>query len=248
VTRSQVDNAQVRDGPAGPWSHPVEPDARVRVLRIPGVSRSRGPVRRHGREAVITFRISFTTVSNALTASPGTGISSFPGCPSLSQPPPGPAQTPGSGRQGTAPAAVPWPGLSCGDRGTRCAHSYTEATQATGTAGTEPQQPQQRHSSRGAGNDWRKRRRAPPGGRAVPARTVRPWGGRPVPSLSVAYPQSALVCDHQYRFPGYWRRIRYRYPLQRQPSRITTYAEGSEKGLSLTCLLRGRSFSLSKTP
>ena len=27
-----------------------------------------------------------------------------------------------------------------------------------------------------------KRRRAPPGGRAAPARTVRPWGGRPAPS------------------------------------------------------------------
>src|SRR5689334_18897324 len=91
----------------------------------------------------------------------------------------------------------------------------------------------------GAGNDCRrKRRRAPPGGRAVPARTVRPWGGRPVLSFSVAYPQSALVCDHQRRFSCYWRRIRYRYPLQRQPNRITTYAEGSEKGLSLTCLLR----------
>jgi hypothetical protein len=28
-----------------------------------------------------------------------------------------------------------------------------------------------------------KRRRAPPGGRVAPARTVRPWGGRPAPSL-----------------------------------------------------------------
>jgi len=129
----------------------------------------------------------------------------------------------------------------------RCAHPYTDATEATGTTGTKPHQPQQRHSSRGAGNDCKKRRRAPPGGRAVPARTVRPWGGRPVPSLSVAYPQSALVCDHQYRFPGYWRRIRYRYPLQRQPNRITTYAEGSEKGLSLTLLAPWQEFSLSKT-
>ena len=30
-----------------------------------------------------------------------------------------------------------------------------------------------------------KRRRAPPGGRAAPARTVRPWGGRPTPSYLV---------------------------------------------------------------
>ncbi len=34
-----------------------------------------------------------------------------------------------------------------------------------------------------SGTRVRKRRRAPPGGRAAPARTVRPWGGRPVPSL-----------------------------------------------------------------
>ena len=30
-----------------------------------------------------------------------------------------------------------------------------------------------------------KRRRAPPGGRAAPARTVRPWGGRPAPSYLI---------------------------------------------------------------
>jgi hypothetical protein len=114
-------------------------------------------------------------------------------------------------------------------------NGYTRNVATTATAAT---------LVAGRGKRLQKRRRAPPGGRAAPARTVRPWGGRPVPSLSVAYPQSALVCDHQCRFSCYWRRIRYRYPSQRQPNRITTYAEGSEKGLSLTLLTPGRSFHL----
>jgi hypothetical protein len=67
-------------------------------------------------------------------------------------------------------------------------------------------------------------------------------GGEAGSVLIASLSAKALVCDHQYRFPCYWRRIRYRYPLQRQPNRITTYAEESEKGLSLTCLPRGRSF------
>lgn len=213
MARSQVDNAQVRDGPAGPLG-PRSNLTRASVFFGPRACRaSRDPVPAVRPQSSITFRIGSTTISNALIVTPKTGVSSFPGCPSLSQPSPGPAQTPVLADRGTARTVVSWPGLSRGDPGVRCAHSYTDATEATGTAGTEPQQPQQRQSSRGMGTIAEKRRRAPPGGRAVPARTVRPWGGRPVPSLSVAYPQSALVCDHQCRFSCYWRRIPLQVPV-----------------------------------
>ena len=53
-------------------------------------------------------------------------------------------------------------------------NGYTRNVATTATAAT---------LVAGRGKRLQKRRRAPPGGRAAPARTVRPWGGRPAPSF-----------------------------------------------------------------
>jgi hypothetical protein len=104
-----------------------------------------------------------------------------------------------------------------------------------------PQQPQLRLALQGAGNcpgkgggrhrggEWRPRARSGPGGggRLRPYVSLTAKCPRMRPPVSVSQPR--------------WR-IRHRYPLQRQPNRITTYADRSEKGLSLTSLPCGRSF------
>jgi hypothetical protein len=73
--------------------------------------------------------------------------------------------------------------LSGNDEWKSFTHPHSTATDVTGAAKASPQQPQLRPTSQGAGHGSGKRRRAPPGGRVAPARTVRPWGGRPAPSL-----------------------------------------------------------------
>ena len=90
-----------------------------------------------------------------------------------------------------------------------------------------------------------KRRRAPPGGRAAPARTVRPWGGRPAPSLWISL---SAKCPRMRQPPVSFSRLPVAYPprvpVAASANQITTYAEGSEKGLSRDWLPRSSSFHL----
>src|SRR6266481_9513820 len=119
-----------------------------------------------------------------------------------------------------------WPGTRGALRDTRIpkATVVTAASQVTSAATGD----HFRHTGR-------KRKRAPPGGRAAPARTVRPWGGRPVPSLcklihkvlpyattgvffAITFGVSAIrttTCG-----------VRHRHPLQRQLSALQHMPKG----------------------
>jgi hypothetical protein len=170
----------------GPEGHPV-PDTRVRVLPSPACrtrpNRIRTAIRARERRAPFTIRTAVVTTSKNVFYVRRTRSSPFLRCPSLSHSSLGPAQT--SGTASGARAARRRSGHGGrGKRGRSWTHPYSTATEVTGEAGNN-RSSHTSDSRRGARKRLQaKRKRAPPGGRAAPARTVRPWGGRPAPSLS----------------------------------------------------------------
>jgi len=122
-------------------------------------------------------------MSNTPAVAPGTRVSSFPRCPSLSHSPSGPAQTPGLANKGGAGPAASRPGLNCRDGRQEVCTFIARRHRDNGNTGKAATAATAATLVAGRGKRLQKRRRAPPGGRAAPARTVRPWGGRPVPSF-----------------------------------------------------------------